>query len=138
MKLGTKWARGVLWCWGLCGQVLVLLLVVVVVSVLLRVVLSFGFWFRFGVGFLVGIRFEVYLDVEGTDIQSAFVGSNPREILNRGRVSSVAHNNCIELEKILFKHKCFYLKPYELATLKPKRKSLRLPPPRGLNNYKQC
>ena len=36
---------------------------------------------------------EFYLDVEGTDIQSAFVGSNSTEILDRGRVSSVAHNN---------------------------------------------
>ena len=58
---------------------------------------------------------EFYLDVEGTDIQSAFVGSNSTEILDRGRVSSVAHNNYNELEKLLFKHKCFYLKPYELG-----------------------
>ena len=57
---------------------------------------------------------EFYLDVEGTDIQSAFVVSNSTEILDRGRVSSVAHNNYNELEKLLFKHKCFYLKPYEL------------------------
>ena len=57
---------------------------------------------------------EFYLDVEGTDIQSAFVGSNSTEILDRGRVSSVAHNNYNELEKLLFKHKRFYLKPYEL------------------------
>ena len=40
-------------------MVLVLLLVVVVVMVLLRGVLSFGFRFRFGVGFWVGVRFEV-------------------------------------------------------------------------------
>ena len=52
--------------------------------------------------------------MEGTDIQSAFVGSNSTEILDRGRVSSVAHNNYNELEKLLFKHKRFYLKPYEL------------------------
>ena len=52
--------------------------------------------------------------MEGTDIQSAFVVSNSTEILDRGRVSSVAHNNYNELEKLLFKHKCFYLKPYEL------------------------
>ena len=32
---------------------------------------------------------EFYLDVEGTDIQSAFVGSNSTEIRDRGRVSSV-------------------------------------------------
>ena len=57
---------------------------------------------------------EFYLDVEGTDIQSAFVGSNSTEIIDRGRVSSVAHNNSNELEKLLFKHKRFYLKPYEL------------------------
>ena len=57
---------------------------------------------------------EFYLDVEGTDIQSAFVGSNSTEILHRGSVSSVAHNNYNELEKLLFKHKRFYLKPYEL------------------------
>ena len=57
---------------------------------------------------------EFYLDVEGTDIQSAFVGSNSTEILDRGRVSSVAHNTYNELEKLLFKHKRFYLKPYEL------------------------
>ena len=57
---------------------------------------------------------EFYLDVEGTDIQSAFVGSNSTDILDRGRVSSVAHNNYNELEKLLFKHKRFYLKPYEL------------------------
>ena len=55
---------------------------------------------------------EFYLDAEGTDIQSAFVGSNSTEILDRGRVSSVAHNNYNELEKLLFKHKRFYLKPY--------------------------
>ena len=55
-----------------------------------------------------------YLDVEGTDIQSALVGSNSKDILDRGRVSSVAHNNYNELEKLLFKHKRFYLKPYEL------------------------
>ena len=36
---------------------------------------------------------EFYLDVEGTDIHSAFVGSNSTEILDRGRVSPVAHNN---------------------------------------------
>ena len=52
--------------------------------------------------------------MEGTDIQSAFVGSNSTDILDRGRVSSVAHNNYTELEKLLFKHKRFYLKPYEL------------------------
>ena len=57
---------------------------------------------------------EFYLDLEGTDIQSAFVGSNSTDILHRGRVSSVAYNNYNELEKLLFKHKCFYLKPYEL------------------------
>ena len=57
---------------------------------------------------------EFYLDVEGTDIQSAFVGSNSREIPDRGRVSSVAHNNYNELEELLFKHKRFCLKPYEL------------------------
>ena len=57
---------------------------------------------------------EFYLDVEGTDIQSAFVGSNSTEILDRGRVSPVANNNYNELEKLLFKHKRFYLKPYEL------------------------
>ena len=57
---------------------------------------------------------EFYLDVEGTDIQSAFVGSDSKEILDRGRVFSVAHNNYNELEKLLFKHKRFYLKPYEL------------------------
>ena len=56
---------------------------------------------------------EFYLDVEGTDIQSAFVGSNSTEILDRGRVSSVAHNNYNEFEKLMFKHKRFYLKPYE-------------------------
>ena len=56
---------------------------------------------------------EFYLDVEFTNIQSAFVGSNSTEILDRGRVSSVAHNNYNELEKLLFKHKRFYLKPYE-------------------------
>ena len=54
------------------------------------------------------------LDVSGTDIQSAFVGSYSTEILDQGRVSSVAHNNYNELEKLLFMHKCFYLKPYEL------------------------
>ena len=57
---------------------------------------------------------EFYLDVEGTDFQSAFVGRNSTDILDRGRVSSVAHNNYNELEKLLFKHKRFYLKPYEL------------------------
>ena len=57
---------------------------------------------------------EFYLDVEGTDIQSAFVGSNSTGILDRGRVSSVAHNNYNGLEKLLFKHKRFYLKLYEL------------------------
>ena len=56
---------------------------------------------------------EFYLDVEGTDIQSAFVGSNCTDILDPGRVSSVAHNNYNEVEKLLFKHKRFYLKPYE-------------------------
>ena len=45
---------------------------------------------------------KFYLDVEGIDIQSAFVGSNWTEILDRGRVSSVAHNNYNELEKLLF------------------------------------
>ena len=58
-----------LWFWGLCGVAWVLLLVVVLVVVLLRVVLSLGFQFWFGVGFLVGVRFEVeeYLvpDVRG-------------------------------------------------------------------------
>ena len=57
---------------------------------------------------------EFYLDVEGTDIQSAFVGSSSTDILDRGSVSSVAHNNYNELEKLLLKHKRFYLKPYEL------------------------
>ena len=57
---------------------------------------------------------EFYLDVEGTNIQSAFVGSNSTVILHRGRASSVAHNNYNELKKLLFKHKRFYLKPYEL------------------------
>ena len=57
---------------------------------------------------------EFYLDMEGTDIQSAFVGSNSTDILDRGRVSSVAHNTYNELEKLLFKHKRFYLKPYQL------------------------
>ena len=52
--------------------------------------------------------------MEGTDIQSAFVGSNSTEFLDRGRVSSVAQNNYNELEKLLFKHKRFYLRPYEL------------------------
>ena len=52
--------------------------------------------------------------MDSTDIQSAFVGSNSTEILDRGRVFSVAHNNSNELEKLLFKHKRFYLKPYEL------------------------
>ena len=58
--------------------------------------------------------FEIYPDVEGTDIQSAFVGRNSTDILDCGRVSSVAHNNYNEPEKLLFKHKHFYLKPYEL------------------------
>ena len=57
---------------------------------------------------------KFYLDVEGTDIQSAFVGSNSTDILDRGSVSSVAHNNYNELAKLLFEHKRFYLKPYEL------------------------
>ena len=57
---------------------------------------------------------EFFLDVEGTDIKSAFVRGNSTDILDRGRVSSVAHKNCNELEKLLFKHKRFYLKPYEL------------------------
>ena len=57
---------------------------------------------------------EFYLDVEGTDIQSAFVGSNSTDILDRGGVSSVAHNNYNDLEKLLFKHKRLYVKPYEL------------------------
>ena len=57
---------------------------------------------------------EFYLDVEGTDIQSALVRSNSTDIVDRGRVSSVAHNNYNELEKLLFKHKRFYLKLYEL------------------------
>ena len=49
--------------------------------------------------------------MEGTDIQSAFVGSHSTYTLDRGRVSFVAHNNYKELEKLLFKHKRFYLKP---------------------------
>ena len=57
---------------------------------------------------------EFYLDVEGTDIQSVFVGNNSTDILDWGRVSSVAHKNYNELENPLFKHKRFYLKPYEL------------------------
>ena len=69
---------------------------------------------------------KFYLDVEGTDIQSAFVGSNSTEILDRGRVSSVAHNNYNELEKILFKHKRFYLKPYELDC--PQTEAKKSPP----------
>ena len=52
--------------------------------------------------------------MEGTDIQSAFFESNSTEILDRGRVFSVAHNNYNELENLLFKHKRFYLKSYEL------------------------
>ena len=83
---------------------------------------------------------EFYLGVEGTDIQSAFVGGNSTEILDRGRVSSVAHNNYNELEKLLFKHKRFYLKPYELdysqteakkspPTATPWAKQLRTPGP---------
>ena len=47
---------------------------------------------------------EVYLDVE----------SNSTELSDGGRVSPVAHNNYNELEKLLFKQKRFYLKPYEL------------------------
>ena len=74
--------------------------------------------------------------MEGTDIQSAFVGSNSTEILGQGRVSSVAHNNYNELEKPLFKHKRFYLKPYELDYSQTEAKTSPLPPPRGLNNYK--
>ena len=66
---------------------------------------------------------ECYLDVEGTDIESAFVGSNPTENLDRGRVSSVAHHNYNELEKLLFKHKRFYLKPYELDYSQTEAKS---------------
>ena len=50
---------------------------------------------------------EFYLDVEGPDIKSALVGSNSTDILDRGRVSSVAHNNYKDLEKLLFKHKRF-------------------------------
>ena len=57
---------------------------------------------------------EFDLDVEDTAIQSACLGSHSTEILDQGRVSSVAHNNYNELEKLLFKHKRFYLKPYEL------------------------
>ena len=57
---------------------------------------------------------EFYLDVEGLDIQSAFVGSNSKESLDGGRVSSVAHNNYNKLEKLLCKHKLFYPKPHEL------------------------
>ena len=63
-----------------------------------------------------------HLDVEGTDIQTAFVGSNSTDILDRGRVSSVAHNNYNELEKLLFKHKRFYLKLYELKYSQTKAK----------------
>ena len=44
-----------LWCWGLCGVVLVV--------VLSHVVLVFRFRFRFGVGFWVGVRFEVEKDL---------------------------------------------------------------------------
>ena len=44
-------------------MVFVLLLVVVVVPLLLRVVLSFGFRFWFGVGFWGRVRFEVEEDL---------------------------------------------------------------------------
>ena len=44
-----------LWCWGLRGVVLVV--------VLLLMVWSFGFWLGFGVGFWVGVRFEVEEDL---------------------------------------------------------------------------
>ena len=70
---------------------------------------------------------ESNLDVEGTDIQSAFVGSNSTEILDRGRVSSVAHNNYNELEKLLFKHNRLYLKPYELDYSQTEAKKSPLP-----------
>ena len=44
-----------LWCWGLCGVVLVV--------VLQWLVLLFGFWFGFGIGFWVWVRFEVEEDL---------------------------------------------------------------------------
>ena len=44
-----------LWCSGLRGVVLVV--------VLLPAVCSFGFWYEFGVGFWVGVRFEVERDL---------------------------------------------------------------------------
>ena len=55
-----------------------LLLLVVVVVVLLRVVLSVGFRFGFGVGFLVVIRFEVEEDLV-TEVQGnrCQVGGDP-------------------------------------------------------------
>ena len=65
---------------------------------------------------------KFYLDVEGTDIQSAFVPSNSTDILDRGRVCSVAHNKYNELTKLLFKHKRFYLKLYELDYSQTKAK----------------
>ena len=68
---------------------------------------------------------EFYLDVEGTNIISAFVGSNSTEILDRGRVSSVAHKKYNKLEKLLFKHKRFYLKPYELDYCQTEAKKSR-------------
>ena len=55
-----------------------------------------------------------YLDAEGAGGRSAFVGSNSTDTLDRSRVSSVAHNNYNEVEKVFFKHKRFCPKPYEL------------------------
>ena len=52
-----------LWFLWVCGVGLVLLLLVVVPVLLLRVVMSFGFRFLFGVGFWGGVRFQVEDDL---------------------------------------------------------------------------
>ena len=45
--------------------------------------------------------------------QSAFLHS-ARNVLEQARVSNVGHKNFHDLEKLLFKHPNFFLKPYEL------------------------
>ena len=79
--------------------------------------------------------------MEGTDIQSAFVRSNSTEILDRGRVSSVAQNNYNELEKLLFKLTRFDLKPYEFdysQTEAKKSPPTATPCPKQLSPYPYC
>ena len=58
---------------------------------------------------------EVYRRLQDvTDVLCAFLASSSTDVSDRSKVSSVAHNTINKLEKSLFKHKRFYLKPNKL------------------------